>query len=88
MRDTGIPFWAQERERRMGWSHDAPTGEAGFANAVRALGDDWRSYIVRNSVTTYAFEAEARTPDENDRIVNRLCMPERNQIDWFHWRSK
>lgn len=88
MSDMGKPFWAQERERRMGWSHDAPTGKAGFANAVRALGDDWRMYIVRNSVTTYAFEAEARTPDENDRIVNRLCMPERNQRDWFHWRSK
>lgn len=84
----GKPFWAQERERRMGRSHDAPTGKFGFANAVRALGDDWRSYIIGNSVTTYAFETEARTPDENDRIVNRLCIPERNPTNWFDWRSK
>ena len=88
MSDSGKPFWAQERERRMGLSPDTPTGKSGFANAVRALGDDWRMYIVRNSATTFKFESEAWTSDFYDQIVNRLCMPERNQRNWFHWRSK
>ena len=82
------PSWARAREQRIGINPDAPSVKPGFANAVRARGDDWRGYMVRNSVTTFEFESESWTSDAHDRVVNRLCMPERNAIDWFAWRAK